>query len=119
MARYRLHESELLLVDSTGMPPVEEVKPRAYSDGRLKLSPTGVPTYSCNVQKMRDSGYGTEQGVSVAVCEYVAYPKGTELRADGAVWVTPYEANGRVAYSFIVERLVPVNTSPNREKREG
>ncbi|OYO12065.1 hypothetical protein CGZ98_07700 [Enemella evansiae] len=32
-------------------------------------------------------------------------------RGDGTVFVTPYESNGRIAYSINVERLVPVQAT--------
>ena len=84
-----------------------EHRPRVDGDGRPKVAPNGRPTFQSGAVVVRPEG-GQDRSVTIAVTEPGKYPVGQPLRLDGEVWVTPYESNGRVAYSFICDRLVPL-----------
>lgn len=86
------------------------------SDPRPKNSPDGRQTYASNTILMTLRNDGTVQPdktASVHVIERADdYPIGTMFRAEGDIWVQPYQSgsgdSSRVSMSITVERLVPI-----------
>ena len=106
-------------VMGTGQAP----KPRKNRDGSLKLSPTGLPTFSLGGITLRDSG-GVDRSVFVNSCqqEPQILKMGERYRTSGRTWVLPFASNGFVNLSVTCERLDPVTESAGslreRPKRE-
>ena len=80
---------------------------------REKSAPDGRPTYSSGTILMvesKDGNVSANKTASVNVIQFPAEPYrlGGLYRADGKIWVMPYESNGRVTLSVTVETLVPV-----------
>lgn len=84
----------------------DSMRPRekAAPDGRLTFTSGGILRVG-----NKDGTIRSDKSASVHVIEQ---PAGGQLelgklyRAEGAVWVQPYESNSRVALSITVERLV-------------
>lgn len=95
------------------------IRPRENS----KPTPAGEITYAsgCILMVERDGEASAQKSASVHVINPAPegqYELGTKYRAEGRVYVQPYESNQRVALSITVERLVPVveNDFPRSEK---
>jgi len=86
--------------------------PRERKD---KATPEGEVTYSsgCILRRVqKDGSLRTDKSASVHVINPAAiYELGVVYRAQGRVYVMPYESNGRMALSITVEGLVPAETS--------
>lgn len=82
---------------------------------RDKKSPDGRPTFASGtiMRTMTKAGeIKSQKSASVNVIEPPqngeVYEFGQMYRGDGAIWVQPWESNGRIALSITVERLVPL-----------
>jgi len=80
---------------------------------RDKRSVKGEPTFSTGTILRVQSKDGTVRAdktasVNVIQADQNGYGLGVVYRAEGRVYVQPYENNGRLAYSILTERLVPV-----------
>jgi len=80
---------------------------------REKTSPKGEATYASGAvlrMAQRDSSLRADKTASVHVIhpDQAGYDLGQVYRAEGRVYVQPYQADsGRLTYSITVERLVP------------
>lgn len=84
----------------------DSMRPRekAAPDGRLTFTSGGILRVGG-----KDGTIRSDKSASVHVIEQPAggvLELGTLYRAQGKVWVQPYESNSRVALSITVERLV-------------
>lgn len=74
---------------------------------------TGELTYTsgcCLRSRAKDGTVRSDKSVSVNVINQAAfYEIGQVYRAQGRIYVQPYESNGRVTLSIVVEQLVPVD----------
>lgn len=82
-------------------------------DGKVqvKLAPDGRPVYRTALKALRvvdGQVIGEERNVSLAVIAPVDIAAGKIYAAAGITWITPYEANGRVALSIIAETVKEV-----------
>ena len=91
-----------------------------------KLSPTGRQTYMSGTILLVEGKDGTisaNKSASVHVLDIPAragtYELGTQYKAEGSVWVMPFEKDGRVALSITVEKLSPVAVLANPMKAAG
>jgi hypothetical protein len=82
---------------------------------REKASPEGEVTYStgCILRMRRKDGtVAADKAASVNVINKAAiYELGVTYRAQGRIYVQPWESNGRMTLSITVEGLVPADTS--------
>ena len=78
---------------------------------REKAAPTGEVTYSTGcILRMRrkDGSVAADKSASVNVINQAAiYELGVIYRAQGRIFVQPWESNGRMTLSVTVEGLVP------------
>lgn len=86
----------------------DSVRPREKTapDGRLTFTSGGILRVAS-----KDGTLRSDKSASVHVIEQPAsgvLELGALYRADGAVWVQPWESNGRMALSITVERLVRI-----------
>lgn len=92
--------------------------PKQRTDSKTnlpKVSPDGEITYSsgCILRVLaKDGTVRNEKTASIHVTEPASiYELGQVYKADGTIFVQPYESNGRVALSITVQALVPANTT--------
>jgi len=78
---------------------------------REKVSPKGEPTFStgCLLKVLsKDGTTKIDKTASVNVINPAeVYDLAVTYRAEGRIYVQPYENNGRIAYSILCEKLVP------------
>lgn len=88
---------------------------------RDKAAPTGEVTYStgCVLRMLRkDDKLGSDKAASVNVINPAAiYELGVIYRAQGRIYVQPWESNGRMTLSLTVEGLVPADESASDGSR--
>lgn len=87
---------------------------------REKTAPDGRPTYSSGTILMvegKDGAVSANKTASVNVIEapHEPFQLGAMYRAEGKIWIMPYESNGRVTLSVTVEKLVSVLTQSDRK----
>lgn len=106
--------SDVFPVFTVGMG--DSPKARQDQNKAPKYAPNGEPTYGSGTilrQVTKDGTIRNDKSASVHVTKPASiYELGQVYEAKGAVWVQPYESNGRVALSITVEQLVPVKASP-------
>ncbi|GAB3632266.1 hypothetical protein GCM10027421_16190 [Microbacterium shaanxiense] len=86
------------------------------ADGRPTLASGCIPQLLDKEGRLRP-----QKGHSLHVINAVpddVIEAGDQVRAEGLIWVQPYESNGRVLLSITVESLVPVTVSVAK-KAEG
>lgn len=89
--------------------PVRPIQEKRAPDGRIKLNSGGLLRVA-----RKDGTIATDKSASVHV---INAPEGGQLefgqlyRAEGLVWVQPYESNQRVALSITVESLVKMGSA--------
>lgn len=96
--------------------PVEVIgmgeNPRERKD---KATPAGELTYSSGCilrRRQKDGSLRTDKSASIHVINPAAiYELGAVYKAQGRVYVMPYESTGRLALSITVEGLVPADTA--------
>jgi len=75
----------------------------------VKVAPDGRPVHRTALKALRvvdGVPIGEERNVSFAIIQPTDVVAGKIYRAVGAIWITPYENNGRVALSIIAEKVV-------------
>lgn len=100
---YKLDKQEFFVVVGMGAEPTS----RADSDGGVKLSPSGKPTY--RVGGVTKGERGADSRVVVHSCSPNVLELGVAYRTAGDVWITPWVDNGgRLCLSVVCEELEPV-----------
>lgn len=100
-------------------------RPRLDQNGAPKENRDGKATYTVDGQLIvlnRDNEVQINKGASIHTvqpleAEVDVLGQAQVYRGEGAVFVTPYESNGRIAYSINVERLVPVQAPQERGEK--
>lgn len=82
---------------------------------------TGELTYSsgcCLRVQRKDGTVASDKSASINVINQAAvYEIGRIYRAQGRIYVQPYESNGRVTLSILVEQLVPTDEQVDPQPR--
>ena len=88
-------------------------------DGKTEVKTLdGKPVHRTSLKALRLDGagkaIGEDRNISLGLLNQHEISGGKLYEADGEVWITPYEKNGRVALSIVVEKVK--ETSSNAPK---